>query len=218
MTDIVNRDEEHLRLLSIFHYVVAGLTALFACIPIIHLIIGIVILAGGLDGPFEEHRGYDGPCDYEAVTPPKAAPVEPQTSGDPEPVAPGPPAEAAPEQFGTDGVSESCEPAPPTRRHRGGPPFPKTFFGVIFVVFPALFILCGWTLAVLLAVAGRCLARRKGYTFCLVVAGISCLFMPFGTILGVFTIVVLTRPSVKRLFNGGPAPDVVPPPIPPVAA
>jgi hypothetical protein len=37
--------------------------------------------------------------------------------------------------------------------------------------------------------------------FCLVVAGVSCLFMPFGTILGVLSLIVLNRPSVKLLFS-----------------
>ena len=40
----MQQDEEHLKLLSIFHYVVGGLTALFACIPIFHLILGIVFI------------------------------------------------------------------------------------------------------------------------------------------------------------------------------
>jgi hypothetical protein len=31
-------------------------------------------------------------------------------------------------------------------------------------------------------------------------ACIECLFLPFGTILGVFTIIVLSRESVKALF------------------
>jgi len=38
--------------------------------------------------------------------------------------------------------------------------------------------------------------------FCLIVAGIICIFMPLGTILGVFTIIVLVRPSVKAMFEG----------------
>ena len=46
----MNQDEEHLRLLSIFHYVVGGLTALFACIPIIHLVVGLAILFGAFPG------------------------------------------------------------------------------------------------------------------------------------------------------------------------
>jgi hypothetical protein len=32
-------------------------------------------------------------------------------------------------------------------------------------------------------------------------AGIACVFMPFGTVLGVFTIIVLMRDSVRRLFG-----------------
>jgi hypothetical protein len=31
-------------------------------------------------------------------------------------------------------------------------------------------------------------------------AAIACMLMPFGTVLGVFTIIVLMRPSVKELF------------------
>jgi hypothetical protein len=32
-------------------------------------------------------------------------------------------------------------------------------------------------------------------------AAISCLEMPYGTALGVFTLMVLSRPSVQRLFS-----------------
>jgi len=39
----MNEDVEHLRLLSIFHYVVAGIGALFACFPCIHLAIGLML-------------------------------------------------------------------------------------------------------------------------------------------------------------------------------
>ena len=41
----MTKDEEHLRLLSIFHFVVAGMTALFALFPIIHLLIGLAIVS-----------------------------------------------------------------------------------------------------------------------------------------------------------------------------
>jgi len=41
----MTQDENHLQLLSIFHYIVAGLSALFALLPIFHLIIGILIIA-----------------------------------------------------------------------------------------------------------------------------------------------------------------------------
>jgi len=38
-------DREHLRLLSIFHYVIGGIIAFFSCFPIIYLIMGIAMLA-----------------------------------------------------------------------------------------------------------------------------------------------------------------------------
>lgn len=44
----MNKDLEHLKLLSIFYYVVGGLIALFSCIPIIHLSIGIAFLTGNI--------------------------------------------------------------------------------------------------------------------------------------------------------------------------
>jgi len=36
----------------------------------------------------------------------------------------------------------------------------------------------------------------------MIVAGLGCLAVPYGTLLGVFTFVVLGRPSVVRLFDG----------------
>ena len=50
--------------------------------------------------------------------------------------------------------------------------------------------------------AGWWLAKRKHYWFCFVVACLACAFSPLGTVLGVFTIIVLLRPSVKALFEG----------------
>ena len=39
-----NPDEEHLKLLAIFHYVVAAIGALFACLPLIHVSLGIMMV------------------------------------------------------------------------------------------------------------------------------------------------------------------------------
>lgn len=54
---------------------------------------------------------------------------------------------------------------------------------------------------VLNVISGLCLRARKGRTFSLVVAGINCLHIPLGTVLGVFTIVVLMRDSVRELYS-----------------
>ena len=55
--------------------------------------------------------------------------------------------------------------------------------------------------AVLMIMTGLNLQRRKGHTFCQVVAGLTCLSIPLGTILGVFTFIVLNRPEVKVMFG-----------------
>ncbi len=135
----MNKDQEHLRLLSIFHYIVAAIVALFSCVFILHLVIGIVAI------------------------------VSPESMA------------------GKDGTS------------------PPPFFGWMFVVLGGLAVFMGWAFAVCLISAGRFLAKRKHYLFCMIIAGLSCFNMPFGTILGVFTIIVLVRPSVKELFNYKPS-------------
>jgi hypothetical protein len=130
-------DKEHLRLLSIFHYVKGGITALFSCLPILHVVLGLVfILAPHLFGPGKDQ--------------------------------------------------------------------PPAFMGWFFVVLGSAFILLGWTFAILVMMAGRSISQRKHYTFCFVVACLECLSVPFGTVLGVFTILVLNRTSVKELFGGRP--------------
>ncbi len=53
-------------------------------------------------------------------------------------------------------------------------------------------------------VVGYSLGQRKNYLFCFVIACLICINMPLGTILGVFTLLVLSRPSVKESFAGGP--------------
>jgi hypothetical protein len=129
-------DLEQLRLLSIFHYVVAGIVALVALVPGIHLAFGLLMVTGHL----------------------------------------------SPEDDGS------------------------RVIGWIMTGCASFAMTLGLGFAGLIALAGRSLAQRRRYTFCLVVAAILCLLVPFGTLLGVFTIVVLVRHSVKALFEEVPAP------------
>lgn len=94
--------------------------------------------------------------------------------------------------------------APRSFTDNGGQP-PPPFVAWLLIGLGSAFIILGWTFAAFVVATGRFLARRKHYTFCLVMAGVECLFMPFGTVLGVFTIVVLTRESVRALFAPQPA-------------
>jgi hypothetical protein len=72
--------------------------------------------------------------------------------------------------------------------------------GWFFTLFALTWILCGLAFSVCMALAGRFLARQTHYTFCLVMAALACSFMPFGTVLGVFTIITLLQDSVKAMF------------------
>lgn len=65
-------------------------------------------------------------------------------------------------------------------------------------VLAMLFILL---LAVLEFIVARRIVERKSRVLCMVVAGINCLSMPFGTVLGVFTFIVLSRPQVAASFD-----------------
>ncbi|MEM7437183.1 MAG: hypothetical protein AAF436_18655 [Myxococcota bacterium] len=48
---------------------------------------------------------------------------------------------------------------------------------------------------------GLKLRQRRWWTFCYLSGWGECLAFPFGTILGIFTIIVLSRPTVKQLFG-----------------
>jgi hypothetical protein len=82
-----------------------------------------------------------------------------------------------------------------------GEELPPEFLGWIFAVVGLLLFVIGIVMAISILIAGRSLALRKRYTLALVIACIECLFVPFGTILGVFTIVALSRESVRTLFS-----------------
>lgn len=131
----MDQDAQHLRLLSIFHYVVAGLTFLFGCLPILHVAIGAAML------------------------------------------------------FRPDIFADGRQAPPPA------------LFGGIFLGIGLAIMLGMWLFAGLMAAAGRCLAQRRHHLFCLVVAAVECLIPPYGTVLGVFTIIVLSRPAVLALFT-----------------
>jgi hypothetical protein len=77
----------------------------------------------------------------------------------------------------------------------------------MFTGIAGIMIVAMWSFAIVLLCAGRCLQERRRHTFCLVVAGLECMMMPFGTVLGVFTIIVLLRPAVRQLFGEGDGSD-----------
>jgi len=82
---------------------------------------------------------------------------------------------------------------------KGGPP-PKEFFEflkIFYVIAAVWFALSG--LGNLLSAIY--LRQRRNRTLSMVVACFNCLYMPLGTVLGVFTFVVLGRDSVIELYD-----------------
>ena len=135
MTPNPSTDEQHLTLLTIFHYVVGGMGVLFSCFPLIHVALGIFMLN------------------------------EPKLFGD-----------------------EPAQQPPPV-------------VGWMFAGMGATIFVIGQVLSIGILIAARSLQRRVRYNFAFVMACIECILMPIGTVLGVFTILVLSRPSVKSLFE-----------------
>lgn len=61
-------------------------------------------------------------------------------------------------------------------------------------------ILLGWTFGAFQIYVGRCLKKRQQRLLILIIAGLECVFIPWGTALGVFTFMAMDRPSMKSLF------------------
>lgn len=92
---------------------------------------------------------------------------------------------------------------PPPGARPGQPapqPPPPEFVGWMFVAMGSCFVVLGWTTGILTILSGRGIARRRGRTFSIVMAGLNCISFPIGTTLGVFTLIVLLRPSVIALY------------------
>jgi hypothetical protein len=132
-------DEEHLRLLTLGHYIAGGLHIAFASLFIFHFAF-LVVLATN------------------------------------------------PDLFG----------APP-------PKLPVEGFFMVFAWVLGFVILAGWTFGGLTIYAGRCIRARRRRNFCFVMASLNMLAIPIGTVLGVFSLIVLSRDSVRKLMES-PAP------------
>jgi nitrate reductase gamma subunit len=130
-------DEEHLRLLSLAHYIDGALCILFFSLFIFHLVFFLFIASN-----------------------PQAFP--PSSAGHPAP--------------------------------------PQGMFQAMGVVLGGL-ILLGWAFGALTIYVGRCIKRRAKRGLTLIVACLNLVFMPIGTLLGVATILVLSRSSVRKAYE-----------------
>jgi hypothetical protein len=143
MAEMVDRDQEHLRLLKIGYYVLAGMTCLFSLFGLLYAGMG-GFLASGM---FSKNAG------------PKNDP---------------------------------------------------RIVGLIFLGLGLAFLILGLTIAALYFVTARSLGQHRRRTFCLVMAALSCFYIPWGTAIGICTILVLIRPEVKNLFEPQSSPELAP--------
>jgi len=82
------------------------------------------------------------------------------------------------------------------------PPPDLAKFMDVFIWFYVFFGVAMVAATILNVLTGLFLLRRRHRIFSIVIAALNCLQIPFGTILGVFTIIVLSRESVQQLFDG----------------
>lgn len=87
------------------------------------------------------------------------------------------------------------------------PPEVRILVGLVVVILESALALLVFTMCMLEMLTGRSLASRRRYRLCFIVACIELLNVPVGTALGIFTIIVLQRPSVRDLFLGSDRDD-----------
>ena len=131
------RAESDLSPLPVLHYALAALTFVMGCFPIVHVGVGLAMLAN------------------------------PDFAGD----------------------------------KKGADP---ELIGSFFLGVGLLLVVMLWSTAAAVAVTGRFIRQRRRHTFCLVASAVNCFFFPFGTALGVYTLVVLNRDYVKAAFSRPP--------------
>ena len=87
--------------------------------------------------------------------------------------------------------------ATPTPHPANSEPPPVIVFRIMAGVFGFVTFLV-WTLGCLTAYAGRCIQKRRHKLLIYIMAGLNCLFIPYGTLLGVFTFIILGSPEFKN--------------------
>jgi hypothetical protein len=130
----VEADERKLRIASVLHLGLGAFACLFACLPLLYVVIGAAIMV-----------------------------------------------------------------VPPSASHGGGPP--PWWFGGAMMVVGLLFAGVGWATGLAILRAGWSMDGRTRHRYCMIVSAVESMFFPFGTILGVFTLFLLRRTEVRKLFG-----------------
>jgi len=130
MQPFTYQDQEHLKILSVFHYIVAGFVGLMSCMFLLQVALQLLMVVMSI------------------------------------------------------------------ANHNSS----STVVSLVMLMVPSGFLLCGWTMAFLMYKAGKLLPQHQRYSFCLTIACLMLIIIPFGTVLGIFSLIVLLRPQVKEMF------------------
>jgi hypothetical protein len=132
-------DEEHLRLLSLFHYIAGGITLFISLIILFEFILLLIFWESLMQG-YNQHRF--------------------------------------------------------TGNHELDTTFLAIFFYLMLII-----MLIVITFGILEILSARFIKLRKHRIFSFIIAILNLLSIPYGTILGIMTIIVLSRNSVKEIYN-----------------
>jgi hypothetical protein len=93
---------------------------------------------------------------------------------------------------------------PASASHGSSPPPEVALFGGAFlIIFGAVAILLA-AKTVVMILAGRALGRRSGYVISMVAACLAVITIPLGTALGIFALIMLTKPGVRERLGSDP--------------
>jgi hypothetical protein len=94
-----------------------------------------------------------------------------------------------------------AEESPSTSQNRPSSGPPSVWIFRIFAGMMLVFVLIGWTISGLTIYAGRCIRQRRNRMLILVMAGFNLMSVPFGTLLGICTFLVLQSDPGRREFE-----------------
>lgn len=175
-------DDSHMQTLSVLHYILCG----FGLLGIVFLIIHFAFMATF----FNMASKTPSPKKTPTIIVKQHSSTESQMTEQ---------AGAPLDTIGTTAATLTPSTTTPTPPASTPAPFPEEalwvatafyiFFGLLIVAFSAGNVLSGlW------------IKKRNNRTFSFVVAAMNCIQFPFGTALGIFTFIVLSRPSVETAY------------------
>ena len=179
LTQTTLQDESHLNLLAVFHYIFGGLCLLGIGFLIMHFMMMTFVFKMAAAAP--------------STSPPATTSMMIEA-----------PVELAEDQeteiSAAEEISAIPEPPAPVTATAPFTGFPKEMMAIFIIFYIVMGVIIS-AFAIANFMSARFIKKRKNKTFSFVVAAINCIQIPFGTVLGVFTIVVLMRPSVQSGYE-----------------